>query len=612
MLKSLSNISRKKKIIILIIIDIILSFLAYHAAIYLRLEKIFLLEFSQYFPFLLSLLIYLGLLFITKVYRNINRVSNISYLSKIFIIFNIYAIIFFISLIIIEFDNFPRSVGIIQPLIFLLFVFFVRIIYIFLINEYRNAENKKSTLFIFSNLDRLINSFSEFNVNNNVCAYIDLSNKNIKRQINNIRIYSFNDYKKLIDKFKINNIVVQTDDLTETDIKKFLQELFKLNIRIQLIDSKNIKDSSFSEKDFNINLFLKRNINVNDEYVREDFKNITVLVTGAGGSIGQELCKQILLFKPSRIILFDHSEYNLYQTDKKLGNLKIKNNFKTEVIPVLGCIKNKNKINKIFSQFKPEKVFHAAAYKHVNMVEKNYLEALENNFFGTLNLLDASIKFSVKKFTLISTDKSVNPSNHMGVSKRLSEMAIESLSSSNIKTIFSAVRFGNVIDSSGSVIPLFREQIKNGGPVTVTDPNVKRYFMLISEAVSLVINADLMSKGGEIFTLNMGQQHKILDLANLMIKSSGLLPKDKKNPDGDIEIRFIGLKPGEKMEEELNYMSSKLLPTKNKNIFKTITKTVSKEEFDKIVSDIKLNKNDKEKLYSLYKDSIEGFSVNYF
>ena len=174
----------------------------------------------------------------------------------------------------------------------------------------------------------MINSFSEFNVNNNVCAYIDLSNKNIKRQINNIRIYSFNDYKKLIDKFKINNIVVQTDDLTETDKKKFLQELFKLNIRIQLIESKNIKDSSFSEKDFNINLFLKRNINVNDEYVREDFKNITVLVTGAGGSIGQELCRQILLFKPSRIILFDHSEYNLYQTDKKLGNLQIKNNFK--------------------------------------------------------------------------------------------------------------------------------------------------------------------------------------------------------------------------------------------------------------------------------------------
>ena len=193
-----------------------------------KIRKIFLLEFSQYFPFLLSLLIYLGLLFITKVYRNINRVSNISYLSKIFIIFNIYAIIFFISLIIIEFDNFPRSVGIIQPLIFLLFVFFVRIIYIFLINEYRNAENKKSTLFIFSNLDLLINSFSEFNVNNNVCAYIDLSNKNIKRQINNIRIYSFNDYKKLIDKFKINNIVVQTDDLTETDKKNFYRSYLNL------------------------------------------------------------------------------------------------------------------------------------------------------------------------------------------------------------------------------------------------------------------------------------------------------------------------------------------------------------------------------------------------
>ena len=191
-------------------------------------------------------------------------------------------------------------------------------------------------------------------------------------------------------------------------------------------------------------------------------------------------------------------------------------------------------------------------------------------------------------------------------------MAIESLSSSNIKTIFSAVRFGNVIDSSGSVIPLFREQIKNGGPVTVTDPDVKRYFMLISEAVSLVLNADLMSNGGEIFTLNMGRQYKILDLAKLMIKSNGLLPKDKNNPDGDIEIIFTGLKPGEKMEEELNYMSSKLLPTKNRNIFKTITQTVSKEEFNKIVLDIKSFKTNKNKLFNLYKKCIEGFSINHF
>ena len=612
MIKYFSTLSRRRKKIILTIIDISLSFFAYHAAFYLRLEKIFLLEFSQYFPFLLSLLIYLGLFHCTKVYRNINRVSNISYLSKIFVICNIYAIIFFVTLIIIEFDNVPRSVGIIQPLIFLLFVFSVRIVYIFLVNEYRNILNKKFTLFFFSNLDHLIHSFSEFDVNNNICAYIDLSNKNIKRQINNIRIYPFNDYKKLIDKFKINNIVVQADDLTGADQKKFLEELFKLNIRIQLIKSKSIKDSIFSETNFNINLFLKRNININDESIREDFKNITVLITGAGGSIGQELSRQILLFKPLRIILFDHSEYNLYQIDKKLENLQTKNNIKTQVIPVLGCIKNKDKINKIFNNYKPEKVFHAAAYKHVNMVEKNYLEALENNFFGTLNLLDASIKFSVKKFTLISTYKSVNPSNHMGVSKRLSEMAIESLSSPNIKTIFSAVRFGNVIDSSGSVIPLFREQIKNGGPVTVTDPDVKRYFMLISEAVSLVLNADLMSNGGEIFTLNMGRQYKILDLAKLMIKSNGLLPKDKNNPDGDIEIIFTGLKPGEKMEEELNYMSSKLLPTKNRNIFKTITQTVSKEEFNKIVLDIKSFKTNKNKLFNLYKKCIEGFSINHF
>lgn len=610
MLKLLLSQSRKKKVFILAILDFILSLSSYYAAIYLRFEKIFLLDISQYLPFLLSILIYFSLFFFTKIHRNINRVNNINYLYKIFIIFNVYGLLFFLSLLLFEFENFPRSVGVIQPLIFLILALITRILYIAVINEFHTQEKKKPTLILFSNLDYFINSLVDLNINkNHISAYIDLSEKNIKRQIDNIKIHSFKDCKNIIKKFKIKNILVQTDKLDENDKKNIFNELFKLNLRVNSLES--VKNSKIvkKEKSLDINLFLKRNIKINYEKNRNDFKNANILITGAGGSIGQELCTQILLYDPKKLILFDHSEYNLYNINENLINLSIRNNIKTEIIPILGCIKDKIKINNIFQTHKLDKVFHAAAYKHVNMVEKNYLAALENNFFGTVNLLNAANEFSVKKFTLISTDKSVNPTNYMGVTKRLSEMAIESFASAKTKTIFSAVRFGNVIDSSGSVIPLFRKQINNGGPITVTDPNVKRYFMLISEAVSLVLNADLMSSGGEIFTLNMGNQHKILDLANLMIKSNGLLLKDRNNPDGDIEIIFVGLKKGEKIEEELNYNSTKLLQTENENIFKTKTRTLTKEEFDTMIEEIYNNKQDLSKLDTLFKKNIEGYSI---
>ncbi len=293
-------------------------------------------------------------------------------------------------------------------------------------------------------------------------------------------------------------------------------------------------------------------------------KNKVVMITGAGGSIGSELCRQVSSLKPKRVILFEHSEYALYKIDSELKQ-KLQN--RIEVVPILGSVTNFERVKTVLSVFDVDTVYHAAAYKHVPLVEYNPIEGLRNNLFGTLNTALAALECSVETFLLISTDKAVRPTNIMGASKRLSEMVLQALSQHQIErnlhpTVFTMVRFGNVLGSSGSVVPLFRKQIEQGGPVTVTHPEITRYFMTIPEAVQLVIQAGSMAKGGEVFVLDMGEPVKIMDLAQKMIKLSGLTLKDANNPTGDIEIVFTGLRSGEKLYEEL-LISEKVSPTKH-------------------------------------------------
>ena len=280
-------------------------------------------------------------------------------------------------------------------------------------------------------------------------------------------------------------------------------------------------------------------------------KNITgkvVMVTGAGGSIGSELSRQIAILKPKGLILYEISELALYNIEKKLTGV---HNLDTNIYPILGDIKNRNRLSKVFNNFKVDTVYHAAAYKHVPMVEFNIAEGVDNNIFGTLYCAEAAIECGVETFALVSTDKAVRPTNTMGATKRCAELILQALSKNQNNTKFTMVRFGNVLDSSGSVIPLFKQQIKEGGPVTVTDKDIVRYFMTISEAVELVIQAGAMSTGGDVFVLDMNKPVRIDDLAKKMISLSGLKLKDEFHPDGDIEIKYIGLRPGEKLNEEL-------------------------------------------------------------
>ena len=342
----------------------------------------------------------------------------------------------------------------------------------------------------------------------------------------------------------------------------------------------------------------------NKELLSLKITNKVVMVTGAGGSIGSELCRQILLLKPQVLILFEQNEFALYSIVQELSRTAIPS---TKILPMLGSVSNRNRLSQIMKRFDVHTIYHAAAYKHVPMVEYNDTEGVSNNVFGTLNCAQVALDHGVETFVLISTDKAVRPTNTMGASKRLSELVLQSLAGGH-NTCLSMVRFGNVLDSSGSVIPLFREQIKGGGPVTVTDPEIQRYFMSIPEAVELVIQAGALAKGGDVFVLDMGKPVRILDLAQKMIRLSGLRLKDKLNPNGDIEIKFTGLRPGEKLYEEL-LIGEKVSKTDNPMILRAEEEMLPWDDLKLILDGLQeaVDSGDQVKLRKLLIKAVPGF-----
>jgi FlaA1/EpsC-like NDP-sugar epimerase len=333
------------------------------------------------------------------------------------------------------------------------------------------------------------------------------------------------------------------------------------------------------------------------------------MITGAGGSIGSEIVRQILNGKPKKIVLFEISEINLYSIQSEIEAIKKANNLNTEIIGLLGDVKNNKRVEEVVKNHKINSIYHAAAYKHVPIIEnfENISEGIQNNIFGTKVICDVAEKFNVKKVVVISTDKAVRPTNIMGASKRLAEMVVQSKNSVSANTRFCMVRFGNVINSSGSVIPLFRKQIAAGGPLTITHKEVTRFFMTIAEASSLVIQAGEFAEGGEVFILDMGEQVKIFDLAQKLIYLSGRnITKDEKSEG--IQIKEIGLRPGEKLYEEL-LISGKESKTPNNKIFKSVENYPSYEILNKIIKDLSkaLEQNDIIRIKDILKEHVEGF-----
>lgn len=371
-----------------------------------------------------------------------------------------------------------------------------------------------------------------------------------------IQVYSPEHLPLLIKNHAIKEVLLAVPTLKGKRKRHVIQQMETLNVRIRSIPS--MEDLLSGTK----NIEQLQDIQIEDLLGREPVKPIfellqrcltkkNVLVSGAGGSIGAELCRQIIQQNPSKIILLERSEESLYQIDRELQKYASEINMTIEIIPLLACIQNNVRLKAIFSTYQIDTVYHAAAYKHVPLIEYNINEGVRNNVFGTYELALAAKKNGVKNFVLVSTDKAVRPTNIMGASKRLAELILQALAKTTTETCFSIVRFGNVLGSSGSVVPLFNKQIIEGGPVTVTHPEIIRYFMTIPEAAQLVIQAGAMSSGGDVFVLDMGEPVKIVDLAQSMIRLHGHTLKNENNPSGDMEILFTGLRPGEKLYEEL-------------------------------------------------------------
>ena len=359
-------------------------------------------------------------------------------------------------------------------------------------------------------------------------------------------------------------------------------------------------------KEVSIKDLLGRDVvETNKDLLTQNIADKVVLVTGAGGSIGSELCRQIMILKPKALILFEINELALYTVEKELSNFGI---HQIDIYPILGNVNNKNRLSNVFKRFQVDTIYHAAAYKHVPMVEFNNTEGVNNNIFGTLNCAQVAIDTGVETFVLISTDKAVRPTNTMGATKRCAELILQALSAKQSGTKFTMVRFGNVLGSSGSVIPLFKQQIKAGGPVTVTDINIIRYFMTIPEAVELVIQAGAMGVGGDVFVLDMGKPVKIYDLAKKMIHLTGLEVKDESNPEGDVEIQITGLRPGEKLYEEL-LIGDNVSDTDNPLIMCAEEDMLAWEELVLILNDLELAimECNHEQLRKLLIQAVPGF-----
>lgn len=391
-------------------------------------------------------------------------------------------------------------------------------------------------------------------------AFIDDDVSMQKSTVQGICVHHRSEIEHLISQFNVKRILLAMPRENKNRISKILNRLESLPVEILSIPSSADLVSGKAKIDelqeVSIDDLLGRNsVKPNKSLLEANIINKVVMITGAGGSIGSELCRQIINQRPKKIVLMELSEFALYSINGELQKLADKLDYHLSIVPLLGSVQHKNRLLTVMRTFGVQTIYHAAAYKHVPVVEHNVIEGVRNNIFGTLFVAEAAIEAQVETFVLISTDKAVRPTNVMGTTKRMAELVLQALadktSKANSQTRFCMVRFGNVLGSSGSVVPLFREQIKGGGPVTVTHPDIIRYFMTIPEASQLVIQAGAMGKGGDVFVLDMGDPVKIADLAAKMIRLTGLTVLDTLNPHGDIAIEYTGLRPGEKLYEEL-------------------------------------------------------------
>ena len=558
-------------------------------------------------------------------YRAVIRYIGFKALWAIVQAVSLYALVWGAIGFMVATDGIPRSVILINWVLSLLAIGGVRIFARALLSENTNfkflmfnfelngkSQGDKKRVLVYGAGDagvQLVSALS-YSSEYNPVGFVDDLKELQGNQITGLNVYSIDAIEGVISKLRVDEVLIAMPSASRTKRLDIINILESYPVLVRMLpgvaELAEGKVSIGDLREVSIKDLLGRDTVVpNKELLSKNITNKVVVVTGAGGSIGSELCRQIVFLKPKALILYEMSELALYTIEKELSNIGMHS---MDLYPILGSVNNKTRLTNVFKRFGVDTVYHAAAYKHVPMVEFNNTEGVDNNIFGTLNCAQAAIDTGVKTFVLISTDKAVRPTNTMGATKRSAELVLQALSAKQSDTKFTMVRFGNVLGSSGSVIPLFKQQIKVGGPVTVTDVNMVRYFMTIPEAVELVIQAGAMGLGGDVFVLDMGKPVRIDDLAKKMIRLSGLEVKDESNPDGDIEIKYTGLRPGEKLYEEL-LIGDNVSETDNPLIMRAQEEMLAWDELEPILNDLQIaiTNCDQKKLRELLIQIVPGF-----
>jgi FlaA1/EpsC-like NDP-sugar epimerase len=575
-------------------------------------------------------------------YRAIFRYVGSAALASMARVFLIYTILFFCTFTLLGVDGVPRSIGIIQPILLFIGIgtsrYFVRYWLGSINNVQKSFHRAQPVALIYGvgSAGRQLASGITSNKEMLVKGFIDDDPHFQGSTVNGISVYPNTDMQDLIHRLDITDVLLAIPSASQDRRSEIIASFNGCGVRVRtlpgLIDlaSGRVRISDLHDLDMN-DLLGRAVVPPDGELLEKNIRNQVLLVTGAGGSIGSELCRQIIKFSPKSLVLLDSSEHSLYLIYEELkkavdglngGHLANGGNDQAlsphPVLPIklvacLASVRDSNLLRKIFRAHQPNTVFHAAAYKHVPLVEQNPAEGIRNNVFGTFTCAQASLECGVSNFILVSTDKAVRPTNIMGASKRIAELVLQAMADikDDHSTNFSMVRFGNVLGSSGSVAPLFSAQIAAGGPITLTHSEVTRYFMTIPEAAQLVIQASAMAVGGDVFVLDMGEPVRIHDLAVKMVYLSGLLVKDEAHPHGDIEIEVTGLRPGEKLYEEL-LIGDNPQPTAHPKIMKAHEEFLSwgdlQQELEKL--NVALDACDGKLIRTMLKKLVPGYQPN--
>jgi FlaA1/EpsC-like NDP-sugar epimerase len=630
---TLLALPRHSKRLVVIGLDLVLALITVWFAFYLRIDQLGLPQQQQIYVYVLAPLLAVPIFIKFGLYRAIFRYTGMAALATTAKAIGTYSLVFFTVLLFFKWSGVPRSIGLIQPLLFLILVGGSRAMARFwLAGLSVKSRSTVGRLLIYGAGEAGVQTATALSVSRqySLQGFVDDDTAKVGGSINGVDIISPQHVADAVERLGITDILLAIPSLGRSQRNDIIATLRNLPVHVRTLPGMGdlaagrVTVQDFQELDVE-DLLGRAPVSPDRSLLARNLANKVVLVTGAGGSIGGELCRQIILEKPNKLVLVEHNEFGLYSIHSELLGLCKELSLGVEVVPLLASVGNFVRLKEICQMYRPATVYHAAAYKHVPLVESNPSEGVLNNVFGTLNMARAALESKASNFVLISTDKAVRPTNVMGATKRMAELVLQAISNSSClqfhlpdgarslevlnATVFSMVRFGNVLGSSGSVVPLFRKQLLSGGPITVTHPDVTRFFMTIPEAAQLVLQAGAMAVGGDVFVLDMGEPVKILDLAKRMAQLSGQTIRDEENPNGDVEIAMTGLRPGEKLYEEL-LIGNNPQATKHPRIMKAHEDCVPWEELAPLLVTLRqaATQNDAEAIKTILVQWVHGYT----